>query len=50
MRCEYCKSADCEICEAHEPYSEKHWICPKCDSTYPFTEKIEYMKTASESV
>ncbi len=33
MLCERC-STQCELCPSDWPYSEVHWICPKCDSTY----------------
>ena len=31
--CEECNSIT-ELCHEVEPWSEEHWICPKCDSTY----------------
>ncbi len=31
--CEKC-SIPCEINKGNFPWSEDHWTCPKCDSTY----------------
>jgi hypothetical protein len=32
--CGFCQEADVGKVKADEPYSNEHWACPACDSTY----------------
>jgi len=43
MKCEKC-NIECEIYPGSEPWSDKHWVCPKCDSAYCIDESNKIQK------
>ena len=36
--CAFCKNKEVVIVPEYFPWSDKHWACPLCDSTYDISE------------
>ena len=38
LECRFCHKGIVEKSSANEPWSDEHWACPECDSTYNISE------------